>query len=132
MSHDFIFCGRQDFFIKPRYENTLPDIPCDPKHILMPLNPNRFDLSPPEQISFYEQLADWNCGVSLDLVGSTLNWKPGRKAPSASLELDPKDQLLLEDDNSKGIELKSTTNVFPVLYHSSYNLIYNLVLFYRD
>lgn len=79
----------------------MPDIPCEPKHILLPLKPSRFELSPAELSSFYEQLIDWNCGVSLDLVGSTVSWKPGRKAPT-NLELDPKDQILLEDDNAKG------------------------------
>lgn len=88
---------RKDFFIKLSYENTLPDVPCDPKHIVLPLDPLKFQLPALAMQPFYEQLLDNTCGVTLDLVGSTLNWK----LPS-SVSLEPEDALLLQDETEKG------------------------------
>jgi len=99
-----MFCFvRNDFSIKPKYLNTLPDIPCDPKHIILPADPKEFELTTNELNRLYTQfIADVYCGGKLDLVGSSLT---DAKSKGGQEELHPADRFLMEDDDTKGLLL---------------------------
>lgn len=100
-------CCRQDFFIKPKYQNTLPDIPCDPKHLLIPPDLKNFQLTFTELRPLYEQITDWNVGVAVDLVGKTFDFTLPKDSKCPEDELHPVDKLLLQpevdEDNNGGV-----------------------------
>ncbi|CAL8103152.1 unnamed protein product [Orchesella dallaii] len=92
---------KQDFLIKPKYQNKLPDIPCDPKHIVLPANPKDFELTGRELNVIYTQFTGFYCGARLDLVGSALKKKPSAKSVADGSLLHHADRFLLEDDHVK-------------------------------
>ncbi|ODN05855.1 RNA polymerase II-associated factor 1 [Orchesella cincta] len=89
---------RQDFLIKPKYQNKLPDIPCDPKHIVLPAHPNDYELTGRELNVIYKQFTDGYSGGKLDVIGECFRVKPSK---SIEEELHSVDRFLLEDDDVK-------------------------------
>lgn len=82
-------------FVKVKYNNTLPDIPFDPKFIVNPLNISRFveyQTTSLEQNSKHELLTPMNLGVDIDLI------LPERYAIPANPIHDPEDEKLINDD----------------------------------
>lgn len=81
--------------VKVKYNNTLPDIPFDPKFIVNPLSISRFvdyETTSLEQNAKHELLTTMDLGVDIDLI------LPERYAIPENPVHDPEDDRLLNDD----------------------------------
>ena len=66
-----IFVKRSDIVCRPKYTNSLPDIPFDPKFITYPFDANRFvqyNATSLERNYKHELLAEHDLGVTIDLI----------------------------------------------------------------
>lgn len=82
-------------FVKVKYNNTLPDIPFDPKFIVNPLSISRFvdyQNTSLEQNSKHELITPLDLGVDIDLIF------PERYAIPDHPIHDPEDDRLINDD----------------------------------
>lgn len=82
-------------YVKVKYNNTLPDIPFDPKFIVNPLNLNRYvnyETTSLEQNSKHELLTPLDLGVDIDLI------LPERYAIPDYPVHDEADERLIHDD----------------------------------
>lgn len=82
-------------FVKVKYNNTLPDIPFDPKFLVNPLSLSRFvdyKTTSLEQNSKHELLTPMDLGVDIDLI------LPERYAIPDHPAHDPEDERLINDD----------------------------------
>ncbi|XP_065211528.1 RNA polymerase II-associated factor 1 homolog [Planococcus citri] len=86
---------RSDLVVRPKYCNTLPDIPFDAKFLKYPFENNRFMEYKPTSLERnykYEVLAELDLGVFIDLITPDLYTVDGTEV------LDPADEKLLEED----------------------------------
>lgn len=86
---------RSELVCRVKYNNTLPDIPFDPKFITYPFESNRFFSYKPTSLerSFkYDLLTEHDLGVNIDLI----NPETYKIDPNAYPE--PEDERLLEED----------------------------------
>lgn len=82
-------------WVRVKYNNTLPDIPFDPKFIVNPLSISRFidyETTSLEQNSKHELLTPMDLGVDIDLI------LPERYAIPKNPLHDPEDDKLINDD----------------------------------
>ncbi|CAG5136016.1 unnamed protein product, partial [Candidula unifasciata] len=103
---------RSDLVCRVRYNNTLPDIPFDPKFITYPFETNRFSTykqTSLERLFKFDLLTEHDLGVNIDLI----NPDTYKIDPNAYPE--PEDERLLEEDlNTPGDAKRSrhhNTNV---------------------
>ncbi len=104
---------KSELVCRVKYNNTLPDIPFDPKFIAYPFEPNRFIHYAPTSLERnykYELLTEHDLGVHVDLILPEAYEKPeddvddlGERIPP---RLDPKDEKLLEDDFDAKTDVK--------------------------
>ncbi|KAL5009065.1 hypothetical protein ScPMuIL_014646 [Solemya velum] len=88
---------RSELVCRVKYNNTLPDIPFDPKFITYPFEANRFIQYNPtslERTYKYDLLTEHDLGVTIDLI----NPETYRIDPNAYP--DPEDERLLEEDTN--------------------------------
>lgn len=81
--------------VKVKYNNTLPDIPFDPKFLVNPLDISRYigyETTSLEQNSKHELLTPMDLGVDIDLI------LPERYAIPQDPVHDPEDEKLINDD----------------------------------
>lgn len=93
--------------IKVKFNNTLPDIPFDPKFIVNPLNINRFvdyEATSLEQNSKHELITPADLGVDIDLI------LPERYPVSSNPQHHPDDERLIDD---KEPSMSNKTNKSP-------------------
>lgn len=82
-------------FVKVKFNNTLPDIPFDPKFIINPLNINRFveyETTSLEHDLKHELITPTDLGVDIDLI------LPEKYAISTNPVHDAEDDRLINDD----------------------------------
>lgn len=86
---------RSELVCRVKYNNTLPDIPFDPKFITYPFETNRFVEYKPtslERSYKYDLLTEHDLGVTIDLIN------PDTYRIESGAYLDPEDERLLEED----------------------------------
>ncbi|KAJ8308672.1 hypothetical protein KUTeg_013546 [Tegillarca granosa] len=86
---------RSELVCRVKYNNTLPDIPFDPKFITYPFESNRFvDYKPTslERSYKYDLLTEHDLGVTIDLIN------PDTYKVDPDGYQDPEDERLLEED----------------------------------
>ncbi|KAH9492685.1 RNA polymerase-associated factor [Bulinus truncatus] len=103
---------RSELVCRVKYNNTLPDIPFDPKFITYPFESNRFFTYKPTSLerSFkYDLLTEHDLGVNIDLIN------PDTYKIDINAYPEPEDERLLEEDlNAPGDTKRSrhhNTNV---------------------
>lgn len=103
---------RSDLVCRVKYNNTLPDIPFDPKFITYPFESNRFFTYKPTSLerSFkYDLLTEHDLGVTIDLIN------PETYKIDLNANPEPEDERLLEEElNTPGDSKRSrhhNTNV---------------------
>ncbi|XP_012946128.1 RNA polymerase II-associated factor 1 homolog [Aplysia californica] len=103
---------RSELVCRVKYNNTLPDIPFDPKFITYPFESNRFYTYKPTSLerSFkYDLLTEHDLGVGIDLIN------PDTYKIDLNAYPEPEDERLLEEDlNTPGDSKRSrhhNTNV---------------------
>ncbi|XP_059176484.1 RNA polymerase II-associated factor 1 homolog [Physella acuta] len=103
---------RSELVCRVKYNNTLPDIPFDPKFITYPFESNRFYTYKPTSLerSFkYDLLTEHDLGVNIDLIN------PDTYKIDLNAYPEPEDERLLEEDlNTPGDAKRSrhhNTNV---------------------
>lgn len=92
-------------YVKVKFNNTLPDIPFDPKFLVNPLDLNRFvdyKATSLEQNAKHELLTPADLGVDIDLI------LPERYAVPSVPEYDPDDEKLLNEDDPVGERTKKS------------------------
>uniref|UniRef100_A0A6G1SCT7 RNA polymerase II-associated factor 1 homolog n=1 Tax=Aceria tosichella TaxID=561515 RepID=A0A6G1SCT7_9ACAR len=83
-------------YVKVKFNNTLPDIPFDPKFLVNPLDLNRFvdyQTTSLEQNAKHELITPTDLGVDIDLI------LPERYSVPSFAEHDPEDEKLLSEDD---------------------------------
>lgn len=106
-------------FVKVKYNNTLPDLPFDPKFLVNPLNINRFveyKTTSLEQNTKHEFITPTDLGVDIDLI------LPERYAIPDHVVHDPDDERLINDDEPL---LQSSKKSVKDRQHSS---LHNMVV----
>ena len=94
---------RSGLVCRVKYTNTLPDIPFDSKSIKYPFSRNRFLEYKPttlEKLCKVELHTDFDLGVNIDLINPETYIRP------PGVELEPDDNALLQDDDSKKNDTK--------------------------
>ncbi|XP_052107195.1 RNA polymerase II-associated factor 1 homolog [Mytilus californianus] len=94
---------RSDLVARVKYNNTLPDIPFDPKFITYPFESNRFieyKATSLERAYKYELLTEHDLGVTIDLIN------PDTYQIDPNAYPDPEDERLLEEDHSSHSDSK--------------------------
>lgn len=94
---------RSDLVARVKYNNTLPDIPFDPKFITYPFESNRFidyKATSLERAYKYELLTEHDLGVTIDLIN------PDTYQIDPNAYQDPEDERLLEEDHSSHSDSK--------------------------
>ncbi|XP_045175238.1 RNA polymerase II-associated factor 1 homolog [Mercenaria mercenaria] len=103
---------RSELVCSVKYNNTLPDIPFDPKFITYPFDSTRFIQYNPTSLekSFkYDLLTEHDLGVTIDLI----NPETYKINPNAYLE--PEDERLLDEDSTSfGDQKRSRHNKMNV------------------
>jgi len=88
---------RSELVCRVKYNNTLPDIPFDPKFITYPFETNRFFTYKPTSLerSFkYDLLTEHDLGVSIDLIN------PDTYKVDLNAYPEPEDEKLLEEETN--------------------------------
>lgn len=88
---------RSELVCRVKYNNTLPDIPFDPKFITYPFESNRFIQYKPtslERTYKYDMLTEHDLGVTIDLIN------PETYKLSPNIYADSEDERLLEEEIS--------------------------------
>ncbi|CAI9741817.1 RNA polymerase II-associated factor 1 homolog [Octopus vulgaris] len=86
---------RSELVCRVKYNNTLPDIPFDPKFITYPFESNRFIQYKPtslERTYKYDMLTEHDLGVTIDLIN------PETYKLSPNIYADSEDERLLEEE----------------------------------
>lgn len=89
----------QSLYVKVKFNNTLPDIPFDPKFLINPLNLSRFVQYEPtslERNSKHELLVPPDLGVDIDLIDPDKH-----KLPTGPIVHHLEDEYLLADDENQ-------------------------------
>lgn len=87
--------GRSDIVGRVKYNNTLPDIPFDPKFIIYPFEPHRFVQYNPtslERSYKHELLTEHDLGIMIDLIN------PDTYSVLGGSFLENEDEKLLEEE----------------------------------
>lgn len=88
---------KSDLVCRVKYNNTLPEIPFDPKFVAYPFDPNRFlqyQSTSLEKSYKHELLTEHDLGVVIDLIN------PNTYVTQENAYLDMDDERLLEEDLS--------------------------------
>ncbi|XP_055957330.1 RNA polymerase II-associated factor 1 homolog [Patella vulgata] len=103
---------RSDLLCRVKFNNTLPDIPFDPKFITYPFESNRFIQYKPtslERSYKYDLLTEHDLGVTIDLIN------PETYRFDHNVYPEPEDERLLEDELNTPADAKrsrhNNTNV---------------------
>lgn len=97
-------------FVRIKYNNTLPDLPFDPKFLINPLSLSRYvdyETTSLEQNSKHELLAPNDLGVDIDLI------LPERYAIPDRPMHDPEDDKLINDDEPLALSAKKSQRDKP-------------------
>lgn len=97
-------------YVRVKYNNTLPDIPFDPKFLVNPLDVSRFveyEATSLEQNAKHELLTPPNLGVDIDLI------LPERYAIPDIPEHDPEDDRLLNEEEPQLDKTKKSARDKP-------------------
>ncbi|CAI4222679.1 unnamed protein product [Auanema sp. JU1783] len=117
--------NKVDFICKPKFTNTLPDLPFDGKFLACPFVPiNRFiDYKPTmlEKEYKFEVQCEMDMGVNIDLVDPETYRVD--EAMKKKWEVDEKDLLLLEDETSNNLSSRRSaqhSKVVPWMRKTEY------------
>ncbi len=106
---------RSELVCRVKYQNSLPDIPFDPKFLSYPFDPSRFVTYKPTSLERnykYELLTEHDLGITVDLILPEIFANPPM---DETLELDPKDEKLLEEDYGAGTDIKRSQRHAKIL-----------------
>lgn len=88
---------RSDLLCRVKWNNSLPDIPFDPKFIMYPFDQDRFKKYKPTSLEKeykHDLLTEHDLGVSIDLVSPETY-----AVPAEVIGLSPEDEKLMEEDS---------------------------------
>lgn len=94
---------RSELVCRVKYNNTLPDIPFDPKFITYPFESTRFIQYKPtslERTFKYDLLTEHDLGVTIDLIN------PDTYKINPNAVLDPEDERLLDEESTSLTDAK--------------------------
>ncbi|WKY12482.1 hypothetical protein Q1695_003792 [Nippostrongylus brasiliensis] len=112
-----------DFICKPRFRNTLPDVPFPGKFLPCPfVDLERFIDYKPTSLEMeykYEVQCEMDIGLNLDLI-DPLTYKVN---PNNEIQINEKDAILLEDEDSNSKQIKRSaqhSKVVPWMRKTQY------------
>lgn len=115
---------KSELLCRVKWNNTLPDLPFDPKFIMYPFDPDRFKKYKPTSLEKeykHDLLTEHDLGVNIDLISPETYG-----VPSSSLlppPLAPEDERLIEEDTGLSSDGANKSSSFNEKRSKQHNLV---------